>query len=194
MKKTVIISAIVAVVVVTTIVVWAVSPGRSPGTGSTVTPSPTSSQTTSGPAVPSTAGATVPGQTSGGGATVAPDSPTKVPPSSGAGPEVLPGPAQRTAWVPVEEAKQITYRVSTAGPAQVVYGPIGGEQKTVNVTGDWSLNVDVLQEDTTVRVSVTSSSGSAVACEILIDGKSVASRTGLGSPPRAVCAANTLQG
>lgn len=106
-------------------------------------------------------------------------------------PSELPGPAQRTAWVPTPEAtRQVTYLVSTNGPAQVVHGSIGGDQTTAEVTDDWRLDVELPDADSTVRVWVTSTGAADLACEILIDGTSVVSRSGYGTPPQAICAAN----
>lgn len=101
----------------------------------------------------------------------------------------LPGPAQRTEWVPVESTHLVTYRVDADGPAQVVYGIIGAEQTSVTVTEDWSLSLTLPDADSTVRVWVTGTGATELACEILIDGERVVERSGFGEPPEAVCAA-----
>ena len=149
-------------------------PTATPGTGPAEQPTPSAVGPTTDPS-------TEPG--------------TNAPASSGPVPSVpmpteLPGPAERTTWVPVETTRTVTYRVTANGPAQVVHGSIGGVQTTVEVTGDWSLDVELPDADTTVRVWVTGDGATDLACEVFVDGVSAAQRSGYGTPLTAICAAN----
>lgn len=178
-------------------VLWATMRGRSPQQ-----PSPTPGTVTMSTDPMATSGTTPAADpTSSAGSTTDPATEsatapaTDAPSTSGPVPSVpmpteLPGPAERTSWVPVETTRKVTYRVSANGPAEVIHGSIGGEQTTVEVVGDWSLSVELPDADTTVRVWVTGTGATDLACEVLIDGASAAQRSGYGTPLTAICAAN----
>lgn len=180
---------------------WAIQP-RPPASEPGATPAATASDTAPpGASAGGGAAASPPAFTPDPGPGAAPSAPPAAPPASGVVPtsvpvpafSELPGPAQRTAWVPDETIHQVSYLVTADGSARVVYGAIGETQTTVDVSGDWRLDVDVPEADTTVRVSVTGTGATDVACEILVDGESAAQREAVGNSAQATCAANILE-
>lgn len=88
---------------------------------------------------------------------------------------------------------KVEYIVTTKGKASVSYWS-GGGTSTENITANWKKEQTVKNSDllSLVVAGDLGVPGSAVSCEILFDGKSIAKNTGSGQGAMASCSGTGL--
>lgn len=152
------------------------------GDGGSVTPSVPAASGTLQPAETGTAASSP----SGGGASGQPEE------ASPAAKQTRPEPTGANPSIPIAPHK-LVLKASADGTATVSYGPIEGPFATQQFSGTWTHEVELVDLDSTMLVTVESSQAASLGCKILVDGTTADSRDA-GSSQRVRCSVNNRLG